>query len=168
MSLTWKLEERKLGDLKPYKKNPRTLNKNQFTHIKESIDKFGLIDRIIINLDNTIIGGHQRRTILVKDNILTCDCWVPSRMLTDKEMEELNIRLNGNHGSFDDDILANLYEMDDLMQWGLDRLEKEEKISNKKYSIKLDFSSEDDLNDIRDDIGELAMRANAKMKVKCG
>ena len=48
----------------------------------------------------------------------TLCCWVPSRLLTQKEVEELNIRLNKNGGEFDFDMLANEWNIDDLAQWG--------------------------------------------------
>ena len=51
------------------------------------------------------------------------DVRVPSRTLTDREVEELNIRLNKNTGSFDFDILANNFEVDDLLDWGFEPFE---------------------------------------------
>jgi len=38
--------------------------------------------------------------------------------LSEKEVEELNIRLNKNTGSWDFDILANEFELPDLFEWG--------------------------------------------------
>ena len=39
-------------------------------------------------------------------------------------MEELNIRLNKNiAGEFDMDMLANLFEFDDLINWGFEKFE---------------------------------------------
>ena len=44
-------------------------------------------------------------------------------MLTDKEVEELNIRLNKNTGNWDFDALANRFEVPDLLEWGFDERE---------------------------------------------
>lgn len=116
--ITWKIETRKIKDLKKYPKNPRKLTSDQFKHLKTSIDKFGLIDKPIINLDNTIIGGHQRLEVYKKDKIKEIECWIPARQLDDKEVEELNIRHNKNTGEWDWDILANEYEIPDLLDYG--------------------------------------------------
>ena len=120
--ITWQTEKRKLSDLLPWERNPRQLTESQAEHLEESLSKFGLVDPPAINTDNVIIGGHQRRNImgLMKEdgNGAEIDVRVPSRTLTDREVEELNIRLNKNTGSFDFDILANNFEVDDLLDWG--------------------------------------------------
>ena len=118
MNITWKLESRSLKDLKDYSKNPRILTKDQETQLLESLNKYGLIDKPIINTDNTLIGGHQRKRVLKKLGYKQVECWVPSRALEEKEIEELNIRLNKNIGEWDWDILANQWEFEDLLNWG--------------------------------------------------
>ncbi len=126
-SITWQTEKRKLSDLLPWERNPRQLSKVQAEHLEESLSKFGLVDPPAINTDNVIIGGHQRRNImgLMKEygNGAEIDVRVPSRTLADREVEELNIRLNKNTGSFDFDALANNFEVDDLLDWGFEPFE---------------------------------------------
>lgn len=118
MPLQWKLETRPISSLKNYSKNPRILSKEQAVHLEKSIDKFGLIDKPIINIDGTIIGGHQRIRTIKKNKNKQIECWVPERILDEKEIEELNIRLNKNTGDWDWDILANQWEISDLLEWG--------------------------------------------------
>ncbi len=84
----------------------------------EFIGKFGLIDKPVVNLDYTIIGGHQRLRILKRNKEKTVECWMPNRMLTDKEIDELCIGLNLHQGKFDFDILANEWDPLDLLQYG--------------------------------------------------
>jgi len=48
---------------------------------------------------------------------------VPERELTEREAEELAIRLNKNTGDWDFDALANNFELDDLLNWGFDKKE---------------------------------------------
>lgn len=115
--IEWHIEKRKISELKDYEKNPRRLTKEQAEHLKRSLEKFGLAERPIINLDNTIIGGHQRRSILKKMGIKEVECNVPNRMLDDNEVQEFNIRLNRG-ASWDWDILANAYEVTDLVDYG--------------------------------------------------
>lgn len=116
--LTWHIEKRKISDLKAYHKNPRYLTKDQETELLVSIDNFGLIDKPFINLDNTIIGGHQRIQILKKLEHTEIEVNVPNRALEEWEVEELNIRHNKNTGDWDYDILANQFEVEDLLDWG--------------------------------------------------
>lgn len=116
--MRWALEKRKLSELKAYQKNPRRLSKDQYEHLKKSIDKFGLIDKPIVTKDNILIGGHQRVKVLAKDNVNEVECWIAQDELTPKDIEELNIRLNKNTGDWDYDILANQWEVKDLLDWG--------------------------------------------------
>lgn len=119
----WHLEKRDISDLKKYLKNPRTLTKREASKLKESLSKFGVIDKPIINADNTIIGGHQRISVLDEMGYREIECWVPTELLTEEEVEELNIRLNRNHGEWDWDILANDFNEEDLIEWGFTEFE---------------------------------------------
>lgn len=116
--INWTLVSREIKSLKKYPKNPRRLTAIQYDHLHKSLEKFGLIDKPIINRDNTIIGGHQRISILKKDGITKIQCWIPERQLDEKEIEELNIRLNKNSGEWDWDLLGNQFEVPDLLDWG--------------------------------------------------
>lgn len=116
--INWHLETRKLADLKDHPKNPRKLDKDQAEHLQKSLEKFGLIDKPIINLDNQIIGGHQRKNVLKKMKLKQIECFVPDHMLTPEEVDELNIRLNRNTGDWDWDILANQWDTEQLIDWG--------------------------------------------------
>ena len=114
--INWKLELRKIKDLKPHPKNPRKLSKHDAEHLQKSIEKFGLIDKPIITKDGIIIGGHQRIAILKKmgkagDSV---ECYVPDREIEQKDIDELCLRLNRNLGEWDWDILANQWEIDEL------------------------------------------------------
>lgn len=117
-TITWHIEKRKISDLKDYHKNARVLSKDQAAQLKASLERFGLIDKPIINTDNTIIGGHQRKNVLKSLKIKEIECNVPDRTLTEEEIEELNIRLNKNVGDWDFDILANQWDAEALVSWG--------------------------------------------------
>jgi ParB-like chromosome segregation protein Spo0J len=118
--IEWHLEKRCLADLKEHPRNPRQLSKKDHEHLSLSLEKFGLIDKPIINQDNMIIGGHQRVKVLLAAGIQEADCHVPDRLLSDDEVDELCIRLNKNTGSWDFDVMANSWEMEDLVEWGFE------------------------------------------------
>ena len=100
--------------------NPRQLSKDDYKSIKDSISRFGLVDPIIVNKHkdrkNIIVGGHQRIRIAKDLKFDKVPC-VEVDLPYDKE-RELNVRLNKNTGSFDFDILADMFDMDELIDWG--------------------------------------------------
>ena len=102
--------------------NPRQLSDDQYKHLKDSISRFGLVDPIIINKNKDrkgiIIGGHQRVKVARTMGIKEVPC-VEIDLVYDKE-RELNVRLNKNTGSWDYDILANTFDIDELLDWGFD------------------------------------------------
>ena len=116
--ISWSVEKRQLDQLKPYFKNPRFLSKESAENLSISINKFGIAELPCINRDDVIIGGHQRLSILKKQGISECLVLVPNRSLNEKEIEELNIRLNKNVGDWDYEILSNQFEAQDLLNWG--------------------------------------------------
>jgi hypothetical protein len=155
--LNWTLKKLKIKDLTEYSKNPRLLTEKQFKQLKKSLNKFGLIDKPIINNDkkNTVIGGHQRLAVLKDSGETECMCWVPDKCISDKDIEELNIRLNKNNGDWNKDILANQFEIEDLKEWGFedndfgvsipDMTDDESEKIREKYAIEIEFSNESEL-----------------------
>ena len=109
-----------IDDLKFADYNPRQLTEQQYKHLKDSISRFGLVDPIIINKNkdrkNTIIGGHQRTRVAKTMGITEIPC-VEVDLDIEKE-RELNIRLNKNTGGWNYDMLADLFDMKDLMEFG--------------------------------------------------
>jgi hypothetical protein len=116
--LNWTLQTIPIKKLKDYSKNPRQINKEQQQHLQTLIEKFGLIDKPVVNSDFTIIGGHQRIKILKKMKIKEVECWIPDRLLVEEEIEYLCIGLNLNQGKWDWDKLANEFEALDLLAYG--------------------------------------------------
>ena len=116
--VNWVLTTVKLTELKQHSKNPRQIVKEKFERLTNLIDKFGLIDKPIVNHDLTIIGGHQRVKYLKKKKVKTIECWVSDRLLTDDEIDELCIGLNLHQGTWDWDVLANEWEPLDLLKYG--------------------------------------------------
>lgn len=119
----WKIREWDIDVLSAHPKNPRQLSKSQHKHLKQSLDKFGLIEKPIVNLDGQIIGGHQRVRILREQGEQRVYCWTPDKPLDSKAVDELVIRLNANTGEWDDDILANEWDLAELEAWGLEGLD---------------------------------------------
>lgn len=168
----------KITDIKPAPYNPRLINDENFHKLKQSLDRFGLVDPIVINLknENTIIGGHQRYKVLL-DNTEPTDLyllrlgdigWVFDNLdlkVEDENMEKLlNVSLNQQNlmGEWDNEKLEELFtelslEDVDLTLTGFNDFEIEEiKLLNDFYDFTEndddDFDlSEDDLSEDEDE-----------------
>jgi hypothetical protein len=147
--IVWHPELRKLSDLVPYeksgKKNPRIIDEFGLAQLKSSFDDVGMLQPLVINLDNTILSGHARWLQLSSENPDgEVYVMVPDRMLTPKQEEAVLIRTNKNiAGKWDWEELANSFEIDDLLNWGftgveLGNLENLEKIDNETKDNDLD------------------------------
>jgi len=117
-----KVESKLIKDLKPATYNPRQISTKQYNDLKASVKKFGLVDPIIINQNgNVVVGGHQRLKICKELKHIEIDCVVLD--LSKEEERELNIRLNKSGGEFDMDILANEFDIENLVDWGFKHVE---------------------------------------------
>ena len=64
------VEKIKITDLIPSDYNPRIMPENESTKLRNSLETFGLVDPIVINLKNNhIIGGHQRFEVLIDQHL---------------------------------------------------------------------------------------------------
>ena len=120
-----KVVEKNVADIIPANYNPREITKKQFAEIKESVDKFGLVDPLIVNIHpnrkNILVGGHQRLQVIIDMGLKTAPCVEVN--LDEKQEKELNIRLNKNQGQWNYDNLANFFDVDNLVDWGFDSKE---------------------------------------------
>lgn len=129
--MKWQLQFVPIKDMKDHSKNPRQISKESLDRLSKTIDKFGLIDKPIVNSDMTIIGGHQRVRIMRKKKAKTIECWVAEEQLSPSELDELCIGLNLNQGSWDWDVLANEFDHLKLLEWGF----SEEKLLGLAQSV---------------------------------
>ncbi len=106
-----KMEFKKLPieSLIPASYNPRKKLKSgdkEFEKIKNSVSEFGYVDPVIVNKDLTVIGGHQRISVLKTLGYTEIDCVVID---IDKTKEKaLNVALNKVTGEWQKDLLAEL------------------------------------------------------------
>lgn len=112
----WKTEKRKLGELKPFDRNPREIGGKQYEELKKSMDQFGTAEPVVVNTDSTIIGGHARWSAAKELGWELIDCWVPNRTLAKREFEALNLRLNKN--------IAGVWDYEALESFGENLLEE--------------------------------------------
>ena len=113
-----------INSLNPAEYNPRQISNKQYEDLKASMEKFGCVDPIIININpdrqNVVVGGHQRLRILRElgaEKVPTV-----SVNLSEEDERELNVRLNKNGGEWDMDLLSN-FDVVDLKEWGFKDIE---------------------------------------------
>ena len=115
-----KIIDKNIKELKFADYNPRTLTEKQFKDLKNSINEFGLVDPVIINKNperkNVIVGGHQRVRVAKGMGMEYIPCVEVNLDL--KRERELNVRLNRNVGGWDYDVLADQFDMAELVDWG--------------------------------------------------
>jgi hypothetical protein len=130
---------------KPYFKNPRQITKKQVGQLKDNLIELGDLSGIIHNIEtDEIIGGNQRSKII---DIKNCEIeivesyyeptktgtvaigfviWNGEKLnyrqvrWTAAQCEQANITANKLGGSFDFDILANDFELPELVQFGFE------------------------------------------------
>jgi DNA modification methylase len=120
--LSWHTEQRKVSDLIPNENNPRKMSEKQAEELKKSLETFNLAEIPAINTDNKIVAGHMRVATLqlLGRGDETIDVRVPNRKLTDKEYKEYLLRSNQNRGDWDWDLLANNFDINELIGAGFD------------------------------------------------
>ena len=109
----------KITDIKPAEYNPRIMSQLEHTKLRNSMETFGVVDPIIINLKNNhIIGGHQRYEVLLDKSMEDNDFIKELHLIrlgdvgwafpeSDLEVEDddhekaLNLALNNIEGEWD-------------------------------------------------------------------
>lgn len=155
--IIWSTVTRKLQDLVKNGYNPRKLSENERRDLENSISEFGTVVPIVLNIGsraNIIIGGEQRVKVYADLGIAEIECMVPSRELTLEEEKELNLRLNKNTGSWNEELLKE-FDMNLLLDVGFG----DEELQNLF----------DDVDVVEDDFNvEKALKETIKPKVKSG
>ena len=140
-----------INELKASEFNPRTWSDHQLDKLRESIEKFGVVDPLIINTHpsrkNIVIGGNMRLQVL--QEMKYSDVPVVELHLTERKERELNLRLNKTGGDwnyallkeFDEDLLADVgfesEELDDV--FAIEDTEEKASFDLKKELKKLDI-----------------------------
>jgi DNA modification methylase len=143
-----KIHNRKISELIPAEYNPRYISEDAFNHLKASLQRFEAVEPAIINQHperkDIIVGGHQRLKAATSLGWDEFPC-VYVELTRDQE-KELNVRLNKNTGAFDFDLLANHFEVEDLVDWGFTN---EELFGNDAFE---EVEAEEDDYEIPDEI----------------
>ena len=131
-----KIEKRNLNDLIPAEYNPRLSTPEQEENLKKSLEKFGVVEPIILNdRSGNIVGGHFRVRELKKLGKKSVECVIVD--LDPEDEKELNIRLNANTGDWDWAKLST-WDQAKLAEWGIESIETDDddiKVKDDSYKI---------------------------------
>lgn len=121
VSLEWHTEKRKVNDLIPYEKNPRSLSEKQLADLTKNFKRFNLVEIPVCDVDGRIAAGHQRIKVLqlLGRGEEEIDVRVPNRKLSKKEYEQYLISSNAITGDWDFDKLM-AFDVDFLLDVGFD------------------------------------------------
>jgi len=138
----------KLSELHPNPDNPRYISKKRFEDLKKSLKEFHKmleLRPIIINNEGLILAGNQRYNALVAlDYKEIPDEWVKkAENLTEKEKERLTIIDNLPFGNYDYDILANQWNTEELIGWGMEIMNTGIEDITKEWEGMPEFEQED-------------------------
>jgi len=133
-----KINNVSISELKPSSYNPREISRHDLEALKKSISEFGLVDPIVVNKDNTIIGGHQR--VIAAKSLGMEIVPVVYVDLSEEKAKILNLALNRISGDWNKDKLKEL--LSELNNLSLDLTLTG--FTSEEVSTLLDFTKEDD------------------------
>lgn len=139
--LAWTTVQKCVNNLIPQEINPRKISDKQLKDLTKSLKKFNLVEIPAIDLDGTILAGHQRIKVLQlmgRGNELI-DVRIPNRKLTEKESKEYLIGSNALGGGWDFELLRS-FDLDMLLDIGFDEIKlskfwDEEKIKEEDFNV---------------------------------
>jgi len=150
INLVWHTEKRKINDLLPYAKNPRSISEKQMNDLKKSLKKFNLVEIPAVDTDGKIIAGHQRiraMQILGRGDEFI-DIRTPNRKLTQKEYGQYLITSNAVGGDWDFEKLKS-FDLDMLEDIGFAKSDLEGIWAENLEVQEDDFDEEEELKKIK-------------------
>ena len=112
----------RIQDIKPNPNNPRIIKDDKFKKLVKSIQNFPQmleLRPIVIDENNVVLGGNMRLKACIEAGLTD----VPVKQaadLTEEQKKEFIVKDNVGYGEWDWDDLANNWNTDDLIEWGLD------------------------------------------------
>lgn len=112
---------RKIAELIPSEENPRKIARKDYEKLKQSLIDFPEMKQlreIVIDEDDQILAGHQR--IYALKELEYEDVYVKQVFgLTKKQKREFMIKDNVSAGTWDTDIIANEWDLEEIKQFGV-------------------------------------------------
>lgn len=111
-----------LSDLKPNPDNPRIIKDEKFAKLVNSIKEFPEMLKIrplVVNADMVVLGGNMRLKACQAAGLSEVPVILASD-LTPEQQREFIIKDNVSFGEWEWETLANEWDAEELVDWGLD------------------------------------------------
>jgi len=159
----------KLTDIKSNPNNPRIIKDDKFKKLVASIKEFPQmlsLRPIVVNDDMIVLGGNMRLKACKEAGLKEVPV-IKASDLNQEQQKAFIIKDNVGYGEWDWDMLANEWDAEELVEWGLDipnfviepdadELIGEDK--NNPATMKITFESVEQLQQAENDIRELIDR----------
>jgi DNA modification methylase len=135
-----------INKIKANRDNPRIIKDEKFQKLVRSIQEFPemlYLRPIVVNQDMVILGGNMRHKAAKEAGLKEIPIIVADNLDEAKEREFI-IKDNVGFGEWDWDALANLWEPDELYDWGLD-LPLDFETVEEAEALEDDFEVNDDI-----------------------
>jgi len=163
--LVWKIEVRRVEDLVAWSENPRKIKKADMERLMERIKQRGFHAVIVIDIDNTILSGSQRKAALLKLGVTEVNVLIPNRKLSEEERKKIALEDNLHDGQWDMEKLK-AFEMDFLSDIGLSDLDLSKIWSDQLEAADDNFDETEELAKIKipqTKLGDLVILGNHKI-----
>lgn len=166
-TLVWTTVQKTVSELLPQEINPRKISSKQMEDLKKNLQKFNLVEIPAIDINGTIIAGHQRIKALQLldrgDELI--DVRIPNRKLTEKEVRTYMVGSNSLGGTWDFEKLQN-FDKDLLLEIGFEPIEIA-KIWKNEFKVEDDdFNDKKELQKIKEPtvkLGDVIILGNHKL-----
>ena len=112
----------KLTEIKSNPNNPRLIKDDKFKKLVQSIKEFPQmleLRPIVVNDDMIVLGGNMRLKACKEAGLKEVPV-IKASDLTEEQQRAFIIKDNVGYGEWDWDLLANEWDEEQLLEWGLD------------------------------------------------
>lgn len=145
----------KISEVKSNPNNPRLIKDDKFFKLVDSIKEFPKmleLRPIVVNDDMIVLGGNMRLKACKEAGLKEIPI-IKASELTEDEQRQFIIKDNVGYGEWDWDMIANEWDSDMLVEWGLDVWKAPADID---YSI---LDEGDDLDNLISDMADGVKKA---------
>jgi hypothetical protein len=150
-----KIEKVKIGQIKSNPNNPRVIKDDKFKKLVQSVKDFPQmldIRPIVVNDEMIVLGGNMRLKACIEAGLKEVSI-IKASDLTPEQQNEFIIKDNVGFGEWNWDDLANDWDSEKLVEWGLDLPLGKEVSEEDLFNIEIPFYTP---STIQPEITELA------------
>jgi ParB-like chromosome segregation protein Spo0J len=137
-----------INTVKANPNNPRIIKDDKFAKLVKSINEFPQMLNfrpIVVNDDMVVLGGNMRLKACKEAGLKEIPI-IKASELTEQQQKEFIVKDNVGYGEWDWNDLANNWDSEQLIDWGLDipgfKIEEEKEMEDLSDKLKSEFKIE--------------------------